>query len=129
MQGNGLSKACGVVLDGDVLQRYAVAVNLQGVCPEGSHGFPCLGHEDIGVVVVCDDRLVAVLATYLYIVEPRGNVNLLLVDALLDKYHLVVFHEGTAHLDSFGNIAELCRAVAGHEDCVGIIVLAGSLCC
>ena len=81
------------------------------------------------MVIVCDDRLVAVFTAYLYVVEPGGNDKLLLVDTLLDEYHLVVFHEGAAYLNGLGNVAELGRSVTGHEESVGIVILAGCLSC
>ena len=46
----------------------------------------------------------------------------------------MVFHEGAAYLDGVVDVTEFCRAVAGHEEGVGVVVLVcreggGDACC
>ena len=81
------------------------------------------------MVVVGDDGLVAVLAADLDVLQPLRDDELLLVGAALDEDDLVVVHEGAAHLDGVGDGAELSCAVAGDDDGVGVIVLAGGRGC
>ena len=122
-QCHGLAQTGGVVLNGNVLQRYQVAVHPERKRTEGAHALSRLGYLDIGVVVPGDDGIVAVLAAYLNVSQPLWHYQLLLVDALLDVDDLVVFHEGTAYLYGLSHIAKLPRAVACHYQRVGVVVL------
>ena len=100
-QGYCLSQSGGIVLDGDVLEGDVASVNPQGKGAEGSHGFARRGIEDIGMVVPCDDGVVAILTAYLDIGERLWNDDFLLIYSPFDEDDLVVVHKGAAHLNGF----------------------------
>ena len=129
MQGHSLSKACRIILDGDVLERDTAALDFQGKGAERAY-FLCFATGcqrcdvclDIGMVVPRDDGLVAILTAYLDVGEPLWDDEFLLIDTLLDVDDLVVLHKGTAHLDGFADVAELARTVACHEKRIRVII-------
>ena len=129
MQGYGLSQASGIVLDGDILQRNLAALNLQGEGAEGANllGF-ALGSQwgdvstDIGMIVPCDNGLVAVLTTYLDVGKPLRDNEFLLVGAFFYEDNLMILHEGATHLDSVSNVTKLARSIARHEQGVRIVI-------
>ena len=128
MKGNGLAKAGGIVLDGDVLQNDAVTLDFHRVGAEGAHPLLCAGEADVGMVVESDDGVFHILANDFYVVEPRGDDYLLLVGAFFHKNHLVVVHEGTAHLYGVVDVAEFACAVASDEQGVGVVILVHCQC-
>ena len=75
------------------------------------------------MVIPCDDCVVAVLTADLNVGKPLGNDELFLVSNLLDEYDLLLFHKGAAYLDGFTDISKFACAVAGHKECVGIVVI------
>ena len=118
VQGYGLSETGGVVLDGEVFQGDVVGLDLEGVGTEGTHFI------DIGVVVVGDDGLVAVLATEFDVLEPLGDDEFFLIGTFLYIDDFVVVHEGAADFYGFVDGTELAGAVARHDDRIGIVVSA-----
>ena len=122
MQCHSLSQACGVVLDGDVLERNLAALDLQRESAEGPHAFTRRGIEDIRMVVPRDNGVVAVFAANLNVGEPLRDDEFLLVRAFLDEDDLVVLHKRTAHFDGLVDVAEFARAVASHKERVGVVV-------
>ena len=134
MQCHGLSEACAVVLEGDVLQGDVICIDSERIGAESAHGphfrsSLCGGWGqafDVGVVIVGDDGLVAVFSAYLDMLYPLRDDELLLVSASLDIDHLVVVHEGTAHLDGLAHGAEFASTVARHYQCVGVVVALGN---
>ena len=77
------------------------------------------------MVVPSNNRLVAIFATDFNMGEPLGHNEFLLISALLNKNHLVILHEGAAHLNGFGYIAKLPRSVASHDEGIRVIITFG----
>ena len=122
----------GVVLDGDVLQGNLAALDLQrkgaessdllGIALSSQRGDVSL---DIGMVIPRDDGLVAVLATDLDIGQPLWHHQFLFISTFLNIDHLMILHEGAAHLDGICNVTELAGSVASHKQGVGIVITLG----
>ena len=127
VQGHGLPETGGIVFYRDVPKRDVAAFYLQCIGAESAHRPAVVKAFDVGMIVVGDDGLVAVFPTNLDVGEPRGDNELLLIDALFDEYHFVIVHEGAAHLDGIIDVAELAGAVAGDEERVGIVILVGGV--
>ena len=117
-----LPQSSGVVLDGDVLEGDAVALDFKGIGAESTHSTISSRKFYIGMIVVSDDGIIAVFATYLNVVNPRWNDEFLFVNAPLDKDDLVVIHEGTTHLDGVVDVSELAWSIASNKDGVRIVV-------
>ena len=131
VEGNGLTKSCGIVLDGEVAQGDVRAFHLQRVGAEGTHGptpIPSLkGREiDVGVVVVGDDGVLGIFAQQFDVLQMGGYDEFFLIDAPLDEDYFMIVHEGATHLDGFADGAELARSVACHDDGVGVVEGVGS---
>ncbi len=122
VQCHGLTEACRVVLDGDVLECDAASFHLHRICSESAHAFARERIDDVGMVIVGDDGGVAVFAEYLDVGEPLRYDELLFVYAFLYVYHLVILHECPAHFHGLGNGAEFACTVACHNDGVGVVV-------
>ena len=122
MQSHCLTESGRVILYGNVFEGDVVGLNLQGVGTEGTHGLVCFGAEDVGVVIVGDDGLLGILATYLYVLYPRWDNKFFLVSAVLYVDNLVVVHKSPTNLDGFINGAELAGAIAGNDNGIGVIV-------
>ena len=131
MQGYGLSQTGSVVLDGDILQRDVVTLDLQCISSESAHRLEAWGssaEEDLHVrmIVVGDDGALGTLTTDLDILQPLRDDELLLVGAVLHEDDLVVVHESATNLNGFVNSSELSRAVTCYDEGVGVVVLASS---
>ena len=75
-----------------------------------------------------DDGVITILPTNLNIRQPLGNDEFLLVGPFLHIDDFMVFHEGTAYLDSVGDVAELSRTVTSNHESVRVVVVIGCLC-
>ena len=140
MQCYGLSQSGGIVLDGEVLERDARALNAQREGAEGTYllaavcGFELQGygarpgshghrHGDVGMVVPGDDGLVAVLTAELDVGEPLRDDEFLLIRTFLNIDDLMVLHKGAADLNGLTDVSELSRAVAADDEGVGVVIL------
>ena len=131
MQGYGLSQTGSVILDGDILQRDVVTLDLQCISSESAHRLEAWGSSaeenlHVRMVVVGDDGVLGTLTTDFNILQPLGDDEFLFVGAVLHEDDLVVVHESATNLNGFVNSSELSRAVACYDEGVGIVVLASS---
>ena len=78
------------------------------------------------MVIVGDDGVLSTLTAYLNVLQPLGNDELLFVDAFFYENNLVVVHKCATNLYGVVDIPKLRCAVAGYEECVGVVILACS---
>lgn len=132
MQGNSLSQSGGIVFDGDVLQRDATTLYLEGKSAESTYLLRIAlsrqwgdVSQDVGVIVPSDNGVVTVFTVDLNVGQPLGDNEFLLVSAFLNEDDLVVFHKGTTHLDSIADVTELACAIAADHEGVRIVIVLG----
>ena len=111
VQCHRLAKACGIILYRNVLEGYVCTLHLHRVRAESTHGLVGPDKADVGVVVVCYDGLFGTFTANLDVSKPRRNDYLLLVNAILNVYNLMVFHKCAAHFNGFTYRTELPGAV------------------
>ena len=123
MERYGLSQTGCVVLYGDILENDVIALDLERIGAESTQGMLVGEVEvlDVGVVIIGDDGVVAILAADLYIGKEGGDGELLLIDTFLNVDDLVILHKGATHVDGLVNVTEVSCTVTRDKDGIGIV--------
>ena len=126
MKCHRLSESSGVILYGYVGERDIRTFYLQGVGAESSNRHQLARDDvrrgDIGMIIISNNGIVAILTAYLYIGKPRRDNEFLLIYAFLNIDYLMIFHKGTTNFYRFIDSAELSRTITSHNNGIWRVV-------
>lgn len=126
VQRHSLTETRSIVLYRDVLDGYVGTAHLEREGAESTYDNRFVvgnRHEQIGVVVVCDDGGKGILTTNLDIGQMSGYDDFLMVRSSFNVNNFMVVHKSATHLYRLADSAELSCAVLSHYYGIGVVEL------